>query len=492
VKALRDTLAVTLLYLAAYLLTLPSGRGYTEAAAAFLLPGAVFSAGGRGRRLGWIFLGILLGMVGIFYWVPEVMHAKGPLPWSIALPVAGLFFLYEAAGFLLVAALARLAWKRSPLAGALAAALAMVAWETWAFHIYDMSVGAALGGVPWMARGAAFLGTHGLSALLWGCGAWTGFQVARNAGPRRILAAPALLLLLLGALSVAWGHLPRGPQRDLDVVMIQPNFEAGVRRPGMEEELWQLTDAELRRAGLPRPAYATLVLWPESAVLGRDDRLPSPRLRWEVQRRDIALLFGTEGGLFNLLRGEAAGRPAFIQAKILPMAFGERMPGPKPVRTFLDRQMGFLSQEPGELGPGSSFTFPTPQGPLRVHPLICSEALVESRVAQGLHTAGGDLLTNHTNDGWFDRSRATDLHAAQIRLRAVESGLPLLRATLTGKSGLFREDGSWVLWGEPMTEAAHSFHLAWTPVRTPARSPWLTTVLILVLGLGCALASRKG
>jgi len=161
------------------------------------------------------------------------------------------------------------------------------------------------------------------------------------------------------------------------------------------------------------------------------------------------------------------------------------------VRAYLDRQLGFYSQEPGDLGPGSSFTFTTPQGPLRAHPLICSEALVEDRVAQGLRTAGGDLLTNHTNDGWFDRSAATDLHAAQIRLRAVETGLPLLRATLTGKSGVFREDGSWVLWGEPMTQATHSFHLAWTPVDTPARNPHLLRWLLAVLGLGLIVTASK-
>ena len=259
----------------------------------------------------------------------------------------------------------------------------------------------------------------------------------------------------------------------------------------MEEALWARTDAALRDAGLPRPACATLVLWPESSVLGRDDRLPSARLRWEAQHRGVAWLFGTEGGLFNFVRGEAAGQPSFVQAKVLPMPFGERMPGPPSVRQWLDRQLGFVSQAPGVLGPGSSFTFPTPQGPLRAHPLICSEALLESRVADGLAVAGGDLLTNHTNDGWFDRSPATDLHAAQIRLRPVEAGLPLLRATLTGKSGVFREDGSWVLWGEPMTEAVHAFHLTWRPIATPARSPRLILWLLALLGLGLGVGAWK-
>jgi len=132
-----------------------------------------------------------------------------------------------------------------------------------------------------------------------------------------------------------------------------------------------------------------------------------------------------------------------------------------------------------------------PQGELRIHPLICSEALIPLRVAQGLAVADGELLSNHTNDGWFERSIATDLHGAQIRLRAVEAGVPLLRATLTGKSGLFREDGSWVLWGEARTEGAYAFTLAWRPRWTPARSPWLIWGLLIALGGATMVLARR-
>ncbi|BDU74375.1 nitrilase-related carbon-nitrogen hydrolase [Mesoterricola silvestris] len=486
---MKDALLIALAYLAANRFPMASGRGYLEACAAFLLPALLFAALARGRRLGWAYLGLLAGTAGGFHWVPEVMHSKAPMPMAAALGVGLLFFAYEALGILAVAALARWAWGRRPLAGALAAGLGMALWQTWAFHIYDLSYASPLGAVPWMARSAAFLGAQGLVALLWGLGAWTGFQAARGAGPRRILAGPALLLLLLGSLDAAWHYLPRGPQRALDVVMIQPNYPPGERMPGMEADMWRRTDAELRRAGLPRPGFATLVLWPESSVLGRDDRAPGGRLSREAQDRGVAWLYGTEGGRFNLVRGEAAGQPSFIQAKVVPMPFGERMPGPPPVRDFLDRHLDFYSAEAGVLGPGSSFRFPTPQGPLTVHPLICSEALLEQRVADGLALAGGDLLANLTNDGWFDRSVATDLHAVQIRLRAVEAGLPLLRATLTGKSGLFRADGSWELWGQPMTEASRSLHLVWRPIATPARHPWLAPGILALLTLAFVLAA---
>jgi apolipoprotein N-acyltransferase len=115
-------------------------------------------------------------------------------------------------------------------------------------------------------------------------------------------------------------------------------------------------------------------------------------------------------------------------------------------------------------------------------------------VQEGLNLAGGDVLSNHTNDGWFEDGPATDLHAAQIRMRAVETGLPLLRATLTGKSGVFREDGSWTLWGAPMTEAAHGFRLQWRPVATPARNPNVLRALTAMLAgvvFGLLLKARR-
>jgi apolipoprotein N-acyltransferase len=299
------------------------------------------------------------------------------------------------------------------------------------------------------------------------------------------------LLAVLLVFGGSWFALPRGPERKLDVVLIQPNFEPGLRRPGMEEELWALSDAELKAKNLPRKGVATLLLWPESAVLGRDDRGPDARLRAEAQRRGVAWLFGTEGGLLNLVRGEADGRASFVQAKLEPMAFGERMPGPAFLRHWLDDRLGFASQEPGVLSADSSFTFSTPQGDLKVHPIICSEALETGRVQRGLAVAGGELLTNHTNDGWFDRSIATDLHAAQIRLRAVEAGMPLVRATLSGKSGLFREDGSWELWGAPLTRAAYTIELRWRPVKTPARSLWLVPGMLGALGLSALLLAWR-
>lgn len=469
-----------------------SGHGWLEALLCFLIPALMMDGAFKGRRLGWTFLAWLAGIMLIFHWVPAVIEVKGNLPRSLAWLGSGLFFGYEALGFTLVIAFARWMFRRSGRWGAAAgAAFATLLWEAKGFHVYEWSYGSALGGLPLLARSAAFLTSYGFSALAFGCGAFFAASLAEGRSPRSLLAAPAAFYGSLVAFGLAWHALPREPRRELDVVMVQPNFEPGLRRPGMEAEAWAQGDAALKEAGLPRPGFTTLMLWPESAILGVDHRGPDPRLQEEARRRNVAWLFGTEGGLLNLVRGETEGRPSFVQAKVEPMPFGERMPGPPALRKWLDRKLGFLSQEPGELSERSTFEVATPQGSLRIHPLICSEALSGARTQAGVALGGAQLITNHTNDGWFDRTVATDLHFNQIRLRAAEQGVPMLRSTLTGKSGLARADGTWELWGAPMTKASHAFHLAWEPVHTPARKAGARLLWFALSGLATlALALR--
>ena len=466
--------------------------GGLEPVMALLFPLLLLDGLFKGRHAIWTWVSLLAGLLLLYLWVPQTLASKGGLPFALALLGTVLLSLWEATGLWLMAVGSRWAFRRiGPGAAACTAALLLLSWETLGFHVYPWTWGAAFGSLSWTARSAAFLGASGLSALAWGTGAWAAATLAGGGSLRRALAGPGLAIGFLLLAGGAWYLLPRDAERALDVAMIQPNFPPGQRWLGMEAEMWRRSDALLKAQGWPRPGRPTLLLWPESSVLGRDDRHPDARLSAEAASRGVAWLFGTEGGPYNLVRGEVAGRPSFVFAKTEPMPFGERTPGPEAFRRWLDRQMGFVSQEAGELAEGCAFEVPSAGGGLRVHPLICSEALMPERTRRGLALGRADLLSNLTNDGWFDRSIATDLHAAQIRLRAPELGVPLLRATLSGKSGVFREDGRFELWGEPLSEGAYSLDLRWRPVHTPARSPWLTPLLMAALLAGCVLIGWK-
>lgn len=466
--------------------------GWLEPVMALLFPLLLLDGLFKGRHAFWTWATLLAGLILLYLWVPQTLASKGGLPFGLALLGTLLMSLWEATGLWLVAVGSRWMFRRSgALGAACAAALLLLGWEAWGFHVYPWSWGAAFGSLPWTARSAAFLGTSGLSALAWGTGAWAAASLAGGGSLRRTLAGPGLVIGGFVLAGGAWYLLPRDPARSLDVAMIQPNFPPGRRWQGMEPEMWRRSDALLKAQGWPRPGRPTLLVWPESSVMERDDRGPDPRLQAEAASRGLAWLFGTEGGPYNLVRGEVAGRPAFLFAKTEPMPFGERTPGPEAFRRWMDRQMGFVSQEAGELSEGCAFAVPAGTGDIRVHPLICSEALMPERARRGRALGQADLLSNQTNDGWFDRSIATDLHAAQIRLRATELGVPMLRATLTGKSGVFREDGQFQLWGEPLSEGAYAVDLQWRPVRTPARSAWLLPILMGALAAACLLLGWK-
>jgi apolipoprotein N-acyltransferase len=67
-------------------------------------------------------------------------------------------------------------------------------------------------------------------------------------------------------------------------------------------------------------------------------------------------------------------------------------------------------------------------------PLVCYEAIFPDGLIPGGERPG--WLVNLTNDGWFGMSTGPHQHLQQARLRAVEQGLPLVRAANTGISAV--------------------------------------------------------
>jgi apolipoprotein N-acyltransferase len=120
-----------------------------------------------------------------------------------------------------------------------------------------------------------------------------------------------------------------------------------------------------------------------------------------------------------------------VYDKLHLVPFGEYLP-------FQDwmEKLGFvqLTKVQGGFIPGTRRrTMEVPDAP-RALPLICYEAIFPGNVAARDDRPG--WIVNLTNDGWFGISTGPYQHLQQARLRAIEEGLPLVRAANTGVSAV--------------------------------------------------------
>jgi apolipoprotein N-acyltransferase len=200
-----------------------------------------------------------------------------------------------------------------------------------------------------------------------------------------------------------------------------------------------LTAAGGRALAAAAPDAPIAVIWPETAspfLLAQDDA--ARRLAAAALPPGATLLGGTvraEWGadgrarrVWNsLVALDAAGAIGAVYDKAHLVPFGEYMPlaGLLPIRLAVGG-LDFSA------GPGP-VTLAVPGLP-PFGALICYEVIFPGAVTP---TPRPDWLVNITNDAWFGVSAGPWQHLAAARLRAVEEGLPLVRAAQTGISGLF-------------------------------------------------------
>ena len=359
--------------------------------------------------------------------------------------------LYPALGF----ALARLLWTRdTSRIVALAVALTMSEWLR----------GHLLTGFPWNAYGYALSEPLALAQIASVIGLWgmTFLTVAIFASPavliegksrRRPWIAPVAALATLLALGIFGAvRLSRQPTEMVSHVrlrIMQPNLQQDVKfNYSAKQQVMQKYLTLSDRATGPQSTGvrdASILIWPESAFpffLMREadamaqiaDLLPKGTvlITGAVRVPDDARPGVPVTRAYNsiyVIDHDGSVLSVYDKTHLVP--FGEYLP-------FQDwmEKIGFsqlTKVQGGYIAGTRRRPLDVPNAP-RALPLICYEAIFPGKVADSNDRAG--WIVNLTNDGWFGISTGPYQHLQQARLRAIEEGLPVVRAANTGISAV--------------------------------------------------------
>lgn len=303
---------------------------------------------------------------------------------------------------------------------------------------------------PIWLQTASLWGVFGVGACVVAVTALLAAAIIRRSG--RPLAWAAALVLLAGGFGAMRLARPPAPGREVTVALLQPNLteEGRMTREGAEARYATVLE-QARAAAREGPS---LLVIPESSLPAFWDT--SPLLRRDLTALTAlgsAILFNdvdevSEDRYYNaarLLSPEGLANPSYHKVHLVP--FGEYVPLPR-LFFFVRR----ISQTTiGEFSPGAS-----PEV-LRAPPFaigvgICYEIIYPS-LSREQTAAGANLLATISNDSWYGRAGAQEQHFAGAVLRAVENERDLVRAAITGISGIVDERGR-ILARSPADERA--------------------------------------
>ena len=405
---------------------------------------------------------------------------------------------------------------------ALASAAAMAFWRPGvrrifvlgaAFFAADWLRGHILTGFPWnlwgyapagneaLAQSASIFGIYGLTMLallIFLSPAALAGPSAGGAGRGWVLPAAALGLLAIGwaggglRLTTAEGETVP----DIQLRIVQANVPQAEKwkpdnRKWIFERLHRLSEAP--QAG--GAAAVTHLIWPETslpvlfmlnerifaaevrdalaALLGDGRTLILGAERVEGSKRsdgryDIDRVFNS---LF-IVGAQARVGDIYDKSHLVP--FGEYVPFEETLAALGIKQ---LTRMNSGFAWGTGPRLVTAPGAPAFSPLICYEAIFPGRVIGGDGRPG--WLLNLTNDAWFGTSTGPYQHLHQSRLRAIEEGLPLIRAANTGISAVIDAHGR-ILASLPLNEKGALDHALPVALPPPLFARWRENSLFLV------------
>lgn len=424
--------------------------------------GAGNAIAARGARLrsaavaGW-FVGFGYFVAGLHWLGAAFLVEPDRFAWALPLGVFGLpaaLALFTGIGFAVAAALWRPGWRRLLAFGfglGLAEMLRGMLFTGFPWNAFGM----ALGQWPVLAQVACAIGLYGLTILTIVMAASP--ATLADPGPRRAAMAPGATALALLAAIAGFGALRLAaartePTPNVRLRIMQPNLPQDAKfRPAAGADILrsylELSDRSTSpaTAGI---ASATHLIWPESPFPFALNREPQALATIASALAGKTVLLtgairledgprGASKAYNSLMVIDSSGKILGAYDKVHLVPFGEYLPGGWLLRALGLRQFVAL---PGGFDAGALRRPLSAPGLPSFQPLICYEAIFPAEVTPD--TGGGPaaerpaFLLNITNDGWFGVTSGPYQHLAQARLRAIEEGLPLIRAANTGISAV--------------------------------------------------------
>ena len=414
--------------------------------------------GGRALRAafgaGW-WLGFGYFLAG-FWWLGSAFIIEPEFLWALPLGIVGLpilLSLFIGSGFVI----ARLLWSEGPARVlALAIGLGGAEWARghWFTGFPWNNFGMGLGGNLVSAQVASLVGLDGLGFLTISIFAMPATLVDRP-GPSWRPTAAALgclvAILAFGGARLALGHA--GTDAGIHVRIMQPGLKPDEKFSYENKDEIVARYIELSKLDDPktgtRLADIDLLVWPESAfpfILARDPEA-LPAIGGMLPAKTTLVTGAAREATLPAAPGETphsvyyndimvinnGGRILDNYDKIHLVPFGEYLPFDR-----LLRRLGLHNfvAIPGGFEPGVTRDILHIPGLPAAVPLICYEAIFPATIGVGVGSEAPQFILNVTNDGWFGQTSGPSQHFAQVRLRTIEEGLPMIRGAGTGISAI--------------------------------------------------------
>jgi len=419
-----------------------------------LLAGSLLGASSAGQAAvrAWVFTTVYLGCT--FGWLFTAMHTYGGMPALLAALAEWLL----AGALALYFAFAGALWWRLAQRGALSGALLFgLVWM-----MAELARGTWLTGFGWGAGGyahvdgplaffAPWLGSYGMGAVAGFIGMALAQALMRAMGRRvpggvlpsgtaALLAAVSLLIAPL-LIPAAWNQWTRDAG-SFSVTLLQ----GGIAQDEKFEQASGVPQALKWYEAQLLGANSDLVVAPETAIPLLPQDLPEgywERLSSGLREHGHAAIFGiplgdSQQGYSNSVIGLMPGLPQiqrYDKHHLVP--FGEFIP---PLFRWFTKLM-HIPLGDFNRGPLGQASFALPGHRLAVH--ICYEDLFGEELATRFMdlASAPTALVNVSNLAWFGDGLAIYQHLSIARMRALEFGLPVLRATNTGATAIIAHTG---------------------------------------------------